>query len=119
MYPLAKRKEKILRNLRQGFISNTSYNDMYGIATFEISYIDEQEIERYKVILRSLESERLDKWYVQVNDEVGIGRLTTLVRTEAMKHRIEMPFRMTMLDFSDVTWLEKEIKTMINNKYDF
>ena len=119
MYPLTKRKEKVLRNLRRGFISKGTYNDKSGIKTYEMSYFDEQEIERFKVILRSLEFERLDKWYVQVNDEKGIGRLTALVREEALEYRIEVPFRMTILDFLDITWLEKEIKKMINNKYDF
>ena len=119
MYPLAKRKGKVLRNLRQGFISNASYNVKCGIKTYEISYFDGHEIERFKVILRSLEFQKLDKWYVQINDEKGVGKFTTLLKETVLEYRIEVPIRTIMIDFSDVSWIENEIKKMINGTYNF
>lgn len=84
-----------------------------------MSYFDETDVERFKIILRSFQYSRIDKWYVQVNNEQGVGQLTTFIKEIPIEYKMEVPVKMTSLDFSDVTWIEKEIKKMIKMVYNF
>jgi len=119
MYPTTKRKEKVLRNLRHGFVSKASNNILRGIHTYEFAYFDEKNVERYKVILRSFEFQSLARWYIQANDSYGMPLLTTLLKETPFKSEMTVPSRMATIDFSDVSWIEKEIKKMMKGTFSF
>ncbi len=103
-------KKKIV-NLRQGWISST-FSPMIGIESFTIPYFDQNNTERYKVILRSNKIDKTDSWYIQQNDNQGNPKLTLKIKTEQLKTLTEGPFRMTELDFSNLSWIEKHLKKL-------
>lgn len=110
-------KKKVL-NLRQGWVSS-SYEGMSCIETYEMSYFDIDNIERYKVILKSDIVNGIDKWYVQVNSKDGAPKLTTLIKQEERGNQPPFQFRMTQIDFSNITWIEQIIKKIMQGEYEF
>lgn len=110
-------KKKIL-DLRQGW-TNSMTDFLNGIDTYEIPYFNHNNIERFKVILRTNRFNATDSWFVQVNDEKGIPFLTTLIHVDEIKSALEAPFRMSHLDFSNLTWVEKLIRKMQKGTYQF
>lgn len=107
-------KKKTL-DLRQGWVT-ASEDYMNCIQTYEIPYYDHQNIQRFKVIVRCLEIERKEKWYIQVNSIEGYPILTRFIRDDLSKNKTSMPFKMIQMDFVDITWVEKIIKQIIDNK---
>ncbi|MDQ8014622.1 MAG: hypothetical protein REI96_19385 [Flavobacterium nitrogenifigens] len=108
-------KKKII-NLRQGWVS--SKHDLFnGIQTFEFSYFDSYDVARFKVIIRYIGVQRKEKWYIQANSNDGSPRFTAFVKEFSIKYFESTPSRMIQLDFVDVFWIEKIIKTMIEEKY--
>ncbi len=82
-------KKKVL-DLRQGWAS-ASLDLMSGRELFIIPYFDNKDIERYKVVLKIDKKNSTESWYVQMNNENGSPFLTTLIRTEKMTSKIELP----------------------------
>lgn len=110
-------KKKVL-NLRQGFCSS-SHNLMNGIQTFHFSYFDSEDIPKFKVIIRYIEREKKEKWYIQVNSSNGTPYFTTFVNEFFCESTISALSKMAQLDFGNITWIEKIIKKIIDQKYSF
>lgn len=110
-------KKKIL-NLRQGW-SDFTYNLLTGIQQFEFQYFDANNIALFKVIVRIFEFQRLEKWYVQVNLKDGTPFLSTLIKQETITTILPPQFRISHIDFGEITWVEKIIKKIIDNKFSF
>lgn len=110
-------KKKVL-DLRQGWASG-SIDFMSGKEFFKISYFDNKNIELYKIILVINKIKFTETWYVQINSEIGSPILTTLIRIDKNISKLELPFRMIRLDISNLTWIEKEIKKMVDGKFEF
>tara|TARA_Y100001972_G_scaffold116691_1_gene154869 strand:- start:1829 stop:2641 length:813 start_codon:yes stop_codon:yes gene_type:complete len=110
-------KKKIL-DLRQGWASST-YDPMNGLDTYEIPYFDQGNTERFKIILKTDHFSATDNWFVQVNLEDGTPFLTTGVRSDQISSTLEFPFRSIQLNFSNLTWIEKLIKQMQEEKYEY
>jgi hypothetical protein len=110
-------KKKIL-DLRQGW-SSSAFDAKAGIDTFTIPYFNKYNIERFKIILKTDRHSATDNWFVQMNDEEGIPILTTLTRVDHVTSPFETPFRMIQLNHSELTWIEKLIKKMLDGKYEF
>lgn len=117
--PSNKSKKPKLKNLRQGFAGNCSEDMRSGIQYFEYSYYNQKDVEIFKVILRSILAERKEKWYIQVNDTEGNGIVTTIIKTEPLTQRIELPFRVSPFTFSNVSWIEVEIAKIIRGDFSF
>ncbi|CAD0008164.1 hypothetical protein [Flavobacterium salmonis] len=110
-------KKKIL-NLRQGFVSS-SHDLMNCIQTFNFSYFNSEDIPLFKVIIRILEVEKKEKWYIQINLNDGTPHFTTFVKELLCEHEMPVTFKMFQLDYTDITWLEKIIKQISEKKYTF
>lgn len=110
-------KEKIL-NLRQGW-SSGSHNLQSCIQNITIPYYDAANNVRYVVIVRNLEVEGIEKWYIQVNTEDGTPYLTTFIEEKPLKQRMDIGDRTVHVDFSNITWIEKIIKRIQDGKYIF
>jgi hypothetical protein len=110
-------KKKIL-NLRQGWVSG-NHNIASGIQTFYFTYFNSEDIPLFKVILRYLEVEKKEKWYIQINLNDGTPYFTTFVNEFICVQKVSVPSKMMQLDYADITWLEKIIKQIIENKYAF
>lgn len=119
LYPIDKQPKKVLRNLRRGFVSSAIFYDRDALQMFEFSYYDECDIERFRIILRCSEHSLRQRWYVQVNDGRGVGKLTTLLKEELVTKKMSFHRRMTVIDFSDTGWIERELKKMIKTSYEF
>jgi hypothetical protein len=104
-------KKKVL-DLRQGW-TGFSQNVMTGSVTFEIPYFDSNNIERFKVVLRSIVAMQLDRWYIQVNNFNGIPKITTIIKEEKMTYLASPMDRCSILDSENLTWIEKEIKKLM------
>ncbi len=110
-------KKKIL-NLRQGW-SSGRHDLMNCIQTIEIPYIDFNNIKRYKIIIRHFEVQKTEKWYIQVNSLQGEPILTTFIKEQKREKRMDIAIRTVQVDFSDMTWAEKIIKQIMDNKFDY
>lgn len=119
LYPIDKQPKTALRQLRRGFVSEATYSTKNCMQSFEFSYFDERNLERFKVILRCSEYTLRQSWYVQVNDNYGRGSLTTKIKEESVAKTMNLHTRMVILDFSDTTWIEKELKLMMSDNYDY
>lgn len=108
-------KKKVI-NLRQGWVS-CSHDLSNCIQTFYFSYFNSDNIARFKVIVRYIEVEEKEKWYIQVNSNDGIPCFTACIKEILIKQKLSLPIRMMQLDFEDVLWVERIIKTMIEEKY--
>lgn len=108
-------KKKII-NLRQGWVS-AKYDLFNCIQTFEFSYFNNDDIAKFKIIIRYIEVQEKEKWYIQVNSNEGIPRFTAFAKEFSIKNTKSPPSRMLQLDFVDVFWIEKILKTMIEEKY--
>lgn len=51
-----------------------------------------------------------------MNNEHGLPFITTFIREDQMTSKLEGPFRMMKLDFMNLTWIEKEIKKVVEGK---
>lgn len=108
-------KKKIL-NLRQGWTSSI-HDPKNGIQTYNFSYFNEENIPLFKVIMRYFEVDNREKWYIQVNFTDGTAHYTTFVDKDSrIKREVSVPTRITQLDFEDISWLEKIIKKITNEK---
>jgi hypothetical protein len=110
-------KKKIL-NLRQGWV-NASHDIKNCIQTLHFKYFDHNNIALFEVVLRYSEVKKSEKWYIQVNLEDGSPYLTTLIKESEVESELPVPFKMNRLDFSDVSWIEKVIKKIIEGRYEF
>lgn len=119
LYPTFRQPKLHIRSLRRGFVSDATYYPNKGLQTFAFSYFDNRNVEIFKVIIRTSEFSFNEKWYVQVNDENGVGILTTLLKQEELSQIIQFQFRLANLDFTDNRWIERALKQMILNKYKF
>jgi hypothetical protein len=108
-------KKKIL-NLRQGWVSS-SHDLMNCIQTFDFSYFNNEDIPIFKVIMRYLEIEKKEKWYIQINLNDGTPHFTSFVNEFLCEQEMPVPFKMSQLDYADITWVEKIIKQIIDKKY--
>lgn len=71
------------------------------------------------VIVRKLEVQRKERWYIQVNTEDGKPFLTTYIEERPLKQRIDIGFQTVYVDFSNITWIEKIIKRIQAGNYTF
>lgn len=110
-------KKKII-NLRQGW-SSGNHDLMNCIQTIEIPYFDSNNIKQFKIIIRHFEIRKIEKWYVQVNSSQGKPILTTFIKEQKREQRVDIAIRTVQIDFSDITWVEKIIKQIIDGKYEF
>ena len=110
-------KKKTL-DLRQGWISG-SYNVMDCIQTFMVPYYDSNNNVKFKIIIRYDEVSYIDKWYIQINFDNGEPKLTTFIKSNCNTSRTSFQSRLSQLDFSNVTWIEKIIKKMIQGKFKY
>ena len=108
-------KKKVL-DLRQGW-ANASQDYMNCIKTFEVPYFDTSDIKRFVVITRHLEISKKVKWYIQVNSIDGLPLITTFIKEFELTDDLPTPFQMTQLDFSNITWVEKIIKQILEGNY--
>lgn len=108
-------KKKIL-NLRQGWV-NSSHDLINSIQTFDFSYFNNEDIPIFKVIIRYLEVENKEKWYIQINLNDGTPHYTSFVNEFLCKQKMSVHFKMHQLDYADITWVEKVIKQIIDKKY--
>ena len=107
-------KKKVL-DLRQGF-SSASCNDMRGLHTYTIPYYDHLNIERAKIIVRLQTHNGKEDWNIQINDNNGGPIYTHLALTKTVKSYLQMPWRMTSLDFQeDLSEIEKTMKELLND----
>ena len=112
--PFNKRK---LLDLRQGW-TTASFYPMSSMETFEFGYFDLSEKEVFKVILRSSKYFGTDKWYIQISMD-GLPNLTTCIKEAERHSQLPTPMRATQIDFSNVTWIEQEIKKMLSGTYQY
>lgn len=110
-------KKKVL-DLRQGWAYG-SHDIMACIQTFIVPYYDSNNIEKFKVILRCDEISHTDKWYIQVNFDNGEPMLTTFIQSDYNPSMTSLQPRVSQLDFSNITWLEKIIAKMIQGKFEY
>jgi hypothetical protein len=110
-------KKKIL-DLRQGWTS-ASNDILSGIHTYNFSYFDSNNTAVFKIILRYLEFEKLEKWYVQINLKDGTPSFTTFLKESVNESKLSVTTRMSDIDFSNFEWLEKTISQIIGGKYQF
>lgn len=110
-------KKKIL-DLRQGWTSGSN-NLRFGIETFTIPYYDKKDIERFKAIIKIDRFNHKERWYIQMNDENGSPLITACIRVNEMISTLNTPSRIINLDFSDITWVEKLMKKMLDGEYEF
>lgn len=110
-------KKKVL-DLRQGW-GSASHNLINGIQTFEMPYYDQNNIELFKVIMKKIEFQKIEKWYIQVNTNEGIPKLTTFIKKEDSQDDLSVPFKMTQIDFSEVAWIEQVMKQILNDQFEF
>jgi hypothetical protein len=106
-------KKKVL-NLRQGW-SGFSQDFSTGIETHKIPYIDHNDIERAKIILRCIKDIGKEIWYIQINEVDGSPKFTTIIKEDNCNNSCSPQFRVSQLDFSDMSWIEKEIKKLMND----
>ncbi len=92
---------------------------MNCIKTFEIPYFDNNNIKQFVVISRHLEIPKKTKWYIQVNSKEGIPFLTTFIKEFELNNDLPAPFQMIQLDFSNITWVEKILKQIVDGNYIF
>lgn len=105
-------KKKIV-DLRQGFTSS-SLDDKRGIHTYRIPYFDHLDVERAKAIITIQTSTGQEDWSVQVNDKSGQAMFIRLVESRTVSTYIEMPFRLSELDYhEDFSKIEKVIREII------
>lgn len=90
---------------------------MNCIQTFDFSYFNNQDIPIFKVIIRYFEVEKKEKWYIQINLNDGTPKYTTFVKELICEQEMHVTFKMDQLNYADITWLEKIIKQIIENKY--
>lgn len=109
-------KKKVL-DLRQGWTSSST-DLLTDIDTFLIPYFNQKDVERFKVILRTDKINATDNWFIQMNDEKGRPVLTNRIRVDHIESIIRVPYRLSVLDYSDLTWIEKIIKQMISGRYE-
>ena len=110
-------KKKIV-NLRQGW-SSGSHELMNCIQTIKIPYFDTNNVKRFKIIIRHFEIKKVERWYIQVNSSHGDPVLTTFIKEQKREERVDIAIRIVQIDFSTITWVEKIIKQIMEDKYDF
>ncbi len=114
LYPSKKtfNKKRII-DLRQGFTSS-SRNLMQGIHEYKMPYYDHLNVERAIVIIRLQTHNGKEDWYIQINDKKGIPIFTYLTASKIVDSYIDMPIRLTSLDYhEDCSTIEKIMKKLI------
>ena len=105
-------KKKVI-DLRQGF-SSASSDVMRGLHTCNVPYYDHLNIERAKIIVRLQTHNGREDWNIQINNKNGAPIYTHLAVTKTVNSYLEMPFRMTSLDFQeDLSEIEKTLKKLL------
>ncbi|WP_316819243.1 hypothetical protein [Pedobacter nyackensis] len=110
--------KKINLPVRQGW-SSGKWDTMSGLQTFSINYLDLANIVRFTIFLRCIPKIRKERWYLIVNDHFGTPTFTHYLHEEDMKNIIDTPFRMEILDFQDLSAIDKKIKNIIKGTYEF
>ena len=106
---------RLLRQTTDALVTGFNTNIRGGLDF----YFDEKNIVRYIVVVRHLEVERKERWYIQVNSENGEPYLTTFIEERPLKQRMDIGFRTVHVDFSNITWIEKIIKRIQDGNYTF
>lgn len=110
--------KKINLPVRQGW-SGGKWDIMSGLQTFSINYLDLSNIVRFTILLRCIPIIRKERWHLIVNDQVGIPIFTHYLHEDDMENIIDTPFRMGILDFQDLSTIDKKIKKIIKGMYEF
>jgi len=92
---------------------------MSGLQTFSINYLDLGNIARFTILLRCIQIIRKERWYLTVNDQFGTPTFTHYLHEEDVENIIDTPFRMGILDFQDLSTIDKKIKNIIKGTYEF
>lgn len=110
--------KKVKLPIRQGW-SSSSHSLMSGLQEYTIHYKDVNNLARFTVILRCIPSAMLEKWYLTVNNNTGVAIFTHYLHEEIMTTIFNPPMRMGMLDFQDLSAIDRKIKKIIENSYEF
>lgn len=111
LFPIEKtfNRKKIV-NLKKGFASGA----MHGLTCvdfYSIPYYNEKNIELFRAILLLSRVTGLEKWYVQINTEMGAPLLTYFAFETYVTKYIEFPGRISYLDYvEDLSKIEKVSK---------
>ncbi len=110
--------KKVKLPIRQGWCGS-SHDLMSGLQEYSIHYKDISNVTRFTIFLRCIPKVKLEKWYLTVNDINGISVFTHYLHDEVMTVIFNPPMRMGMLDFQDLSAIERKIKKIIENSYEF
>ncbi len=110
-------KKKVL-NLKQGWVSGN--NDLFNdIQTFCFSYFDSDNIEQVKVIIRYNGNTKKERWYIQVNPIKERPYLTYFIDEKNVLKSDQFMVNLFSYEYENVTWIEKIIKSVLNNKIEY
>jgi len=110
--------KKVKLPIRQGWCGS-KHDLMSGLQEYSIHYFDINDVTRFTVLLRCIPQIRLERWYLIVNNRNGIAVFTHYLHEEVMSGRFDPPMRMGILDFQDLSSIDKKIKNIINGSYEF
>ena len=110
--------KKIRLPVRQGW-SSGKWDTMNVLQTFSINYLDLSNIIRFTILLRCIPTIRKERWYLIVNDLVGTQIFTHYLHENDMEYVIDTPFRIGILDFQDLSEIDKKIKNIIRGTFEF
>jgi hypothetical protein len=104
--------------IRQGW-SSGKIDLMSGLQRFTINYLDLDNIVRFTILLRCIPVIKKERWYLIINDREGSPLFTHYLYEEEMEKIIDTPFRMGILDFQDLSEIDRKIKRIIKGTYEF
>ncbi|MNR29864.1 hypothetical protein D3C85_1472800 [compost metagenome] len=81
--------------------------------------MDLSDIVRFSILLRCLPDVGLEKWYLTVYDTSGSSIFTHFLYEELIVHNIAVPFRMGILDFQDLSSIDRILERIIQGAYEF
>ncbi|SDD66296.1 hypothetical protein [Pedobacter soli] len=110
--------KKVKLPVRQGW-SGGQWDVMSGLQTFSLNYLDLNDIIRFTLVLRCIPAINKERWYLTVNDSCGKAIFTHYLKEVHVENFIDTPIRMGILDFQDLSEVDKKIKNIIKGKYEF
>ena len=110
--------KKVKLPIRQGWCSS-KHNLMTGLQEYSINYSDKNDVIRFTVYLRSIPMLKLERWYLTVNNEQGAPVFTHFLAEEMLPEVSDPDMRIGILDFQDLSSIDKKIKDIINGSYEF
>lgn len=103
--------------LSQGW-SSSKYNIMTCIDSFNLNYRDIDDEIKFTVLLSSNHILRTERWYLQVYKDKRVF-FTHFIKQDSLSWKHSTPLRMMQIDFQDMSFIDKIIKDIIVDKYDF